>query len=125
MQVTSCANETKWRELKKCMQNDWQRAPYWRVKYLPALIPGTWELRPDAIEIPPAAWFGAIEWDRDWYYHFRSDNIYRDMEFIDMRPHPKAGSMTKAELVEICRSIGLEFEVGEEFIRVYGYRRSE
>lgn len=124
MQITSCANETKWRELHRAMQRDWERAPYWRVKHLPEIHKGSWELRLDRPESPPSAWLGHREWDRDWYYHFRSDNIYREMEWVDVKPDENDTHTQMSEIISICQKIGFDYEICNGYLRIYGYRRS-
>jgi hypothetical protein len=80
-------------------------------------------------EDDPRAWTvdrddSAAAWDRDWYYHFQSDNISKEMEWADIRPDDKLGSMAIDGVESIYQRIGLGHELREDFVRVYGYRRT-
>ena len=115
-QVTSVANDTKWRELQKAMATEWPRAPWWRVKWLPRMHAGVWELEPNSRDRLQG-------WDRDWYYHFRSHNTYKEMEWVDLKPDDQQGMMTLDEIIIALEKIGFDWELEEHSVRVFGYRR--
>ena len=103
-QYSSYANNTKWSELRQAMVSLYPRAPRFRVKIL--------------------NWLGEQRWDGEWYYHFRSDYDWTNMECVDLRPSTSANAVSLDEIAAICRRIGFEIERYDELIRVIGYRRN-
>jgi hypothetical protein len=103
-QYTSYANNTKWSELRHAMVSLYPRAPRFRVKTF--------------------SWHGEEQWDGEWYYHFRSDYEWKNMECVDLKPRTSADAVQLDEIAEICRRIGFEIEQYKDFIRVVGYRKS-
>ncbi len=100
---TSYANDTKWSELHKAMATlDTSRSPLFRVKTLN----GKNEPR----------------WDGEWHYHFRSDYVWKDMEWIELKSRPLETAVQLDEIVQICQTIGLEIERGPDVVRIIGYR---
>ena len=126
--ITSCANDTKWRELQQRMAAHLTDAPYWRTKYLPALAGGSWQLAheptPATTSEPRSPDCCDDTWDGEWYYHFRSDNEYPRIEWCDMKPKPHPGAMPLGTIAAICEATGFEYEVHPEFVRAFGYRRT-
>jgi len=110
-QYSSYANNTKWSELRDAMVLLYPRAPRFRVKILnrPAQDPSNWP--------------GLDPWDGEWFYHFRSDYIWKDMEYVDLSPRAATG-ISLDDIEAICRRVGFEIERHDEFIRIIGYRRA-
>lgn len=98
---TSYANDTKWSELQQAMVSLGARAPRFRVKTL--------NLPEDSNS------------DSEWYYHFRSDYVWKEMEWVDLvlRQSPDAASLD--EVASICRRVGFEIESHHDFVRVVGH----
>ena len=100
-QYASYANDTKWSELRQAMVSLYPRAPRFRVKTL--------NLPEDSHS------------DGEWYYHFRSDYVWKDMEWVDLIPYQTTDAVSFDEIASICRHIGFEIERHRDFIRVVGY----
>jgi hypothetical protein len=98
----SYANNTKWSELRDAMVGLYPRAPSFRVKTL--------------------NWLGEPRWDGEWYYHFKSDYEWKDMEWVDLTPRPSANAISLDEIEAICRRIGFEIERHKDIVRIIGYR---
>jgi Family of unknown function (DUF6678) len=97
------ANDTKWSELQRAMVCLYPRAPCFRVKTL--------------------NWQGELQWDGEWYHHFRLDYEWREMEWVDLKPQALMGAISLDEIEAMCRGIGFEIERHKDFIRIIGYRR--
>jgi hypothetical protein len=100
---TSYSNNTKWAELRQAMVNLYANAPRFRVKTL--------------------NWLGEAPWDGEWYYHFRSDYDWKDIEWVDLKPRPSATAPSADDIEAICRRIGFEIERQEDIVRIIGYRK--
>jgi hypothetical protein len=99
--IASYANNTKWRELQKKMAGLASKAPIWRIKYLGL----------DHFDTP----------DGEWFHHFRLIE-YQKIEWCDLRPRTSSEAIPLGEIAQICKEIGLEIEILEEFVRIIGYR---
>jgi hypothetical protein len=99
----SYANNTKWSELRHAMVGLYPRAPSFRVKTL--------------------NWLGGTEWDCEWYYHFKLDYEWKEMEWVDLKPRPSVSTVSLDEIEAICRRIGFEIEQHGDIIRIIGYRK--
>ena len=102
-QYANYANDTKWSELQRAMLSLYPRAPRFRVKTL--------------------NWHGEPQWDGEWYYHFKSDYEWKDMEWVDLEPQSSMNTVSLDEIAAICRRIGFEIERHEDFVRIIGYRK--
>ena len=124
--LTSCANDTKWRELRNAMIHHLGRAPLWLARYLPPLEGDAWQMQAATGAGLDYTTFGPDRWDGEWYYHFQSDNDWKCMEWVDLKPRPgcvESGGMQLPEIASICGKIGLDADMLPERVRVYGYRR--
>jgi hypothetical protein len=99
----SYANNTKWSKLREAMLGLYPKAPSFRIKAL--------------------NWIGEARWDGEWYYHFRSDCDWKDMEWVDLKPQPSTSAVSLDEIESICRRIGFEVERQEDIVRAIGYRK--
>lgn len=68
-------------------------------------------------------WVGDAPWDAEWFYHFRLDYEWKDIEWIDLKARSCAGAISLDEIEVICRRIGCEFERHGDMIRIIGYRK--
>ncbi len=99
----------------------------WNVRYLPPVDGGAWQMQTDAADRLAYTTFGPDVWDGEWYYHFQSDNDWKHMEWVDLKPPPggaDSGKMQLPEIAAICEAIGLDTDVLADRVRVYGYRRN-
>jgi hypothetical protein len=119
--ITSCANKTKWLELRERMLDHAGQTPLFRPKYLPRVKGGTWEIEIPANSLAQSSNI-TQDWDGEWYYHFRLIR-YEEMEWVDLKPRAGGGAMGMTELSAICRDIGFDFEVHQDVVRIFGYRR--
>jgi hypothetical protein len=102
-QYASYANDTRWSELRQAMLDLYPRAPRFHVKML--------------------NWPDGQQWDGEWYYHFRSDYEWKNMEWVDLKPKNTAEAVSLDDIEIVCRRIGFEIERHKDFVRVIGYRR--
>jgi|HubBroStandDraft_6_1064221.scaffolds.fasta_scaffold1567026_1 hypothetical protein len=99
----SCANNTKWSELREAMVAIYPRHPRFRVKGL--------------------NWTDEWPWDGEWYYHFRLDHHWKNMEWVELKPGSLEISISSDEIAEVCRRIGFETERHGDIVRIIGYRK--
>lgn len=107
--LTSYANNTKWRELRwKMVMLGPKKAPYYRTKKLQ---------HPNDYRS-----VGEPQWDGEWYYHFEFDNIYKYIEWCELKPSNTDGGAKLKEIVDICEEVGFEIEIEDGIVRLIGYR---
>lgn len=78
--------------------------------------------RAPSFRVKTLNWLGEARWDGEWYYHFRLDYEWNDMEWVDLKPKSTASAVALDEIEEICRRMGLEIERHEDLVRIIGYR---
>jgi hypothetical protein len=62
------------------------------------------------------------EWDSEWYYHFRLDDTYKNIEWCELKPGENENAARLEEITCISRKIGFEIEIGDGIVRLIGYR---
>jgi hypothetical protein len=67
---------------------------------------------------------GDFGWDGKWYYHFRSDHEWKDMEWVELKSGSSQSSISTDEITAICQRIGFEIERHGDTVRIIGYRKS-
>jgi len=111
--LISIMNNTKWKELRNLILNNFSFSPKYRVKCL---------RQPGANE---------CYWETDWQHHLPSP--YKVIEWVDIDPiqyHHLGGLVDDIredkteELSCLLRAKSIPFEVEGIYLRIYGYRRS-
>jgi hypothetical protein len=100
---TGYANNTKWSELREAMLRIHPNAPRFRVKSLNCV--------------------GDSRWDGEWFYHFKLDYVWKDMEWVELKSGSSETSIAADEITDICQRIGFEIERHGDFVRLIGYRQ--
>jgi hypothetical protein len=108
--LVGAANNTKWNELISYFRgmSDWR--PSYRSKSVEGYVSG---------------------WDVEWFYHLPFP--FKGVQWLDIGLHPDGGARPGMLLprsayidhtdrfVSLLRQIGLEFEVREDVMRIWGY----
>lgn len=94
--LTSCMNDTKWREVCEAFRAWSHLPPRFRV----------FDVLANEGYTP--------EWDREWYYHPRP---YVSIRFMEIELPPDA----VPRAVAACKAIGAAVEVGGAGIRIWGW----
>lgn len=103
-QLVGLANNTKWAELQSFMSEAGTKAPYWRTQATNGFV------------------YPTSGWDGDWYYHFRLGE-YKQIEWCEMSPRGTLDSLDLEAITSACKTIGFEFEVLSNVVKIVGYRR--
>lgn len=108
-QLVSVMNNTKWRELQTAMAGVRPAQPQYVVKDLQSTKPTR---------------------ERDWTYHL---GLYKSIEWVDIDPvyRERRGALLPdlehdmtEQVIGLLRERSIPYELGPEYIRIYGYRRT-
>jgi hypothetical protein len=67
---------------------------------------------------------GDSKWDGEWFYHFKLDCVWKDMEWVELKSGSSETSIAADEITDICRHIGFEIERHGDIVRLIGYRQA-
>lgn len=94
--LVGAANNTKWNELIAFVRNE-QRRPSWRSKWVNGYV---------------------SKWDVEWHYHLPFP--FKGVMWLDISTNIHGEDFTERYVAAID-SIGLDYQVGPDLVRVFGY----
>ena len=94
--LVGAANNTKWDELIACIRGEDLR-PSYRSKWINGYV---------------------SRWDVEWHYHLPFP--FKGVRWLDISTHVN-GEDRKDHYIAIIHSIGFDYQVGVDIVRIFGY----